>query len=210
MVHDEFNQIAVQPKIGITFGNIIRNILRQDPDIIMIGEMRDTETAENAIQAALTGHLVLSTLHTNDAPSAITRLMDLGMQPFLVSSTLVGIMAQRLVRRICKYCAENFVLTSAAALELGFLTDSDLTLKRGRGCEMCRQTGYLGRLATVEVMSMSENLKRLTLKEGISALEIKHQARREGMTTLRENALNLMLTGQTTIEEVLRVTAPDE
>ncbi len=209
MVHDEFNQIAVQPKIGITFGSIIRNILRQDPDIIMIGEMRDSETAENAIQASLTGHLMLSTLHTNDAPSAVTRMIDLGMQPFLVSSTVVGIMAQRLVRRICKYCVEDFVLTREAAHDLGFITESDLTLKRGRGCEMCRDTGYLGRLATVEVMVMSENLKTLTLKEGLSAQEIKAMARAEGMTTLRENALDLMLAGLTTIEEVLRVTGPD-
>jgi general secretion pathway protein E len=210
MVHEEFNQIAVQPKIGITFGNIIRNILRQDPDIIMIGEMRDAETAENAIQAALTGHLVLSTLHTNDAPSAVTRLIDLGMEPFLVSSTLVGIMAQRLVRRICKYCAEDFVLTRAKAAELGFITQGDLKLKRGRGCEMCRDTGYLGRLATVEVMPMTDTLKELTLKEKVGALEFKNMARAEGMITLRENALDLMLAGLTTIEEVLRVTAPDD
>ena len=209
MVHDEFNQIAVQPKIGITFGSIIRNILHQDPDIIMIGEMRDLETAENAIQAALTGHLVLSTLHTNDAPSAVTRLFDLGLQPFLVSSTVVGIMAQRLVRRICKYCVESFVLTAPAARELGLDTPGDLTLRRGRGCEMCRNTGYQGRLATVEVMTMSENLKQLALREGVGSQELKHLARREGMTTLRENALSLMTSGLTTLEEVLRVTAPD-
>jgi general secretion pathway protein E len=209
MVHDEFNQIAVQPKIGITFGNIIRNILRQDPDVIMIGEMRDLETAENAIQAALTGHLVLSTLHTNDAPSAITRLFDLGLQPFLVASTIVGIMAQRLVRRICKYCVETFVLPREEALSLGFNADNDLTLRRGLGCEMCRDTGYQGRLATVEVMTMSESVKQLALKEGVSAQELKHLARLEGMTTLRENALSLMMSGLTTIEEVLRVTAPD-
>ena len=209
MIHEEFNQIAVQPKIGITFGSIIRNILRQDPDIIMIGEMRDAETAENAIQAALTGHLVLSTLHTNDAPSAVTRLIDLGMQPFLVASTVVGIMAQRLVRRICKYCVEDYTLTRQEALELGFITENDLQLKRGRGCEMCHDTGYLGRLATVEVMPMSESIKHLTLKEGVSSLEIKASARQEGMMTLRENALDLMLAGLTTIDEVLRVTVHD-
>ncbi|MDL2260340.1 GspE/PulE family protein, partial [Deltaproteobacteria bacterium OttesenSCG-928-K17] len=209
MVHDEFNQIAVQPKIGITFGSIIRNILRQDPDIIMIGEMRDSETAENAVQAALTGHLVLSTLHTNDAPSAITRIIDLGLQPFLVSSTVAGIMAQRLVRRICKYCAEDYVLTRAEALELGFITEGDLMLKKGRGCDMCRDTGYLGRMATVEVMAMSDHIKQLTLKDGISSQELKNAARLEGMSTLRENALDLMLSGLTTLEEVLRVTAPD-
>ena len=209
MVHDEFNQIAVQPKIGITFGSIIRNILRQDPDIIMIGEMRDTETAENAVQAALTGHLVLSTLHTNDAPSAITRLIDLGLEPFLVSSTVIGIMAQRLVRRICKYCVEEYVLTQEAAQAMGFIINNDLTLKRGRGCEMCRDTGYLGRLATVEVMPMSETLQQMAMKTGMSAQELKSVARSEGMTTLRENALDLMLAGLTTIEEILRVTSPD-
>ena len=210
MVNEEFNQIAVQPKIGITFSSIIRHILRQDPDIIMIGEMRDADTAENAIQAALTGHLVLSTLHTNDAPSAITRLLDLGMQPFLVASTVVGIMAQRLVRRICKYCVEDYTLPKEEALDLGFVTHGDLTLKRGRGCEMCRDTGFLGRLAAVEVMVMNDGLKQMTLKEGLSSQELKSEARRQGMTTLRENALDLMLAGLTTIEEVLRVTAPDE
>lgn len=210
MVHDEFNQIAVQPKIGITFGSILRNILRQDPDIIMIGEMRDAETAENAIQAALTGHLVLSTLHTNDAASAVTRLIDLGMQPFLVSSTVAGIMAQRLLRRNCKYCVEDFTLTKEAARELGFIIEHDLLLKKGRGCELCRDTGYLGRMATVEVMVMSESLRHLALREGISSQELKAQARLEGMVTLRENALDLMLAGLTTIEEVMRVTGPDD
>ena len=209
MVHEEFNQIAVQPKIGITFGSIIRNILRQDPDIIMIGEMRDRETADNAVQAALTGHLVLSTLHTNDAPSAITRLLDLGLEPFLVASTMVGVMAQRLVRRICKYCVEDYVLTRDMAAQMGFITSEDLRLKKGRGCEMCRGTGYLGRSATVEVMNMSDNLRGLTMREGISAQILKDEARREGMTTLRDNALDLMLAGVTTIEEVLRVTAAD-
>lgn len=210
MVNEEFNQIAVQPKIGITFASIIRHILRQDPDIIMIGEMRDSDTAENAIQAALTGHLVLSTLHTNDAASAVTRLIDLGMQPFLVASTMVGVMAQRLVRRICKYCVEEYILPKEEALDLGFVTHGDLALKRGRGCEMCRDTGYLGRLADVEVMPLNDSLKQLTLKEGLSSQEMKSEARRQGMTTLRENALDLMLAGLTTIEEVLRVTAPDE
>ena len=209
MVHDEFNQIAVQPKIGITFGSIIRHILRQDPDIIMVGEMRDLETAENAIQAALTGHLVLSTLHTNDAPSALTRLFDLGLQPFLVSSTVVGIMAQRLVRRICRYCAESFVLTVEAARVSGLMTRRDLTLSRGQGCDMCRNTGYQGRLATVEVMPMSENIRQLALKKDVSSQELKQMARREGMTTLRENAVNLMVSGLTSLEEVLRVTSPD-
>jgi general secretion pathway protein E len=209
MIHEEFNQIAVQPKVGITFGSIIRTILRQDPDIIMVGEMRDKETAENAVQAALTGHLVLSTLHTNDAPSSVTRLVELGLEPFLVTSTVIGVMAQRLVRRICPYCSEDFVLTERMALDLGFITDGDLSLKHGKGCDECRNTGYLGRLATVEVMPFSDNLKTMVLSGIKNAMELKAQARNEGMTTLRENALDLMLAGKTTIEEVLRVTAGD-
>ena len=209
MIHEEFNQIAVQPKVGITFGSIIRTILRQDPDIIMVGEMRDKETAENAVQAALTGHLVLSTLHTNDAPSSVTRLVELGLEPFLVTSTVIGVMAQRLVRRNCPYCADDFVLTERMALDLGFITQGDLHLKRGRGCDECRNTGYLGRLATVEVMPFSDNLKTMVLSGVKNAMELKALARSEGMTTLRENALDLMLAGKTTIEEVLRVTAAD-
>jgi general secretion pathway protein E len=209
MIHEEFNQIAVQPKVGITFGSIIRTILRQDPDIIMVGEMRDKETAENAVQAALTGHLVLSTLHTNDAPSAVTRLVELGLEPFLVSSTVIGIMAQRLVRRICPHCMDEFVLTAKTALDLGFITTGDLTLKQGRGCDECRGTGYLGRLATVEVMPFSDTAKELILTGNQSSLAIKTLARNEGMTTLRENALDLMLAGNTTIQEVLRVTSAD-
>jgi general secretion pathway protein E len=209
MIHEQFNQIAVQPKVGITFGSIIRTILRQDPDIIMVGEMRDKETAENAVQAALTGHLVLSTIHTNDAPSAVTRLVELGLEPFLVTSTVIGIMAQRLVRRICPYCSDDYVMTEKMALDLGFITQGDLNLKYGRGCDECRHTGYLGRLATVEVLPFSSALKTLILEGNQNAMELKILARNEGMTTLRENALDLMLAGKTTIQEVLRVTAGD-
>ncbi len=210
MVHEQFNQIAVQPKIGITFGSVIRNILRQDPDIIMIGEMRDSETAENAVQAALTGHLVLSTLHTNDAPSAALRLIDLGLAPFLAASTLLGVMAQRLLRRVCKYCAEDILLPRERALEFGLAAQGDLKLKQGGGCEMCRHTGYLGRLAATEVLPLSEHLKEMILSGKAGHGEFKKRARLEGMTTLRENALDLALAGLTTVEEVLRVTAPDD
>ncbi|MDR2423011.1 MAG: GspE/PulE family protein [Deltaproteobacteria bacterium] len=209
MIHDQFNQVAVQPKVGVTFASIIRTILRQDPDIIMVGEMRDKETAENAVQAALTGHLVLSTLHTNDAPSAATRLVELGLEPFLVASTVIGVMAQRLVRRICPYCASEFVLTGKMALELGFITQGDLTLTQGRGCDECRNTGYLGRVAAVEVMPFSDALKELIMNPEQNAIAFKNQARTEGMSTLRENALDLMLAGKTTIQEVLRVTSAD-
>ncbi|MDR1049524.1 MAG: GspE/PulE family protein [Deltaproteobacteria bacterium] len=209
MIHEQFNQIAVQPKAGITFGSIIRTILRQDPDIIMVGEMRDRETAENAVQAALTGHLVLSTIHTNDAPSAVTRLVELGLEPFLVASTVIGIMAQRLVRRICPYCSDDFVMTKKMALDLGFITEGDLSLKQGRGCDECRNTGYLGRLATVEVLPFSPALRNLVLTGNQNSIDLKNLARSEGMTTLRENALDLMLAGRTTIQEVLRVTSSD-
>ncbi|MEW6266808.1 MAG: GspE/PulE family protein [Thermodesulfobacteriota bacterium] len=210
MIHEEFNQIAVQPQIGVTFGTILRNILRQDPDIIMIGEMRDFETAENAIQAALTGHLVLSTLHTNDAPSALTRLIDLGAERFLVASTIIGILAQRLLRRICPHCSEDVILTQEQVVSLGLRlkTNGDLRLKQGRGCDRCRGTGYLGRLATLEVMPLTDRLRHLTMT-GEEAKVLKKTARAEGMSTLRENALRLMIRGETTYQEVLRVTVDD-
>jgi general secretion pathway protein E len=210
MIFEDFNQIAVQPQIGINFGTILRHILRQDPDIIMIGEMRDTETARHAVQAALTGHLVLSTLHTNDAPSAVTRLVDLGIEPFLVASSLIGVGAQRLLRRICIHCLEEVLLSpeEVEALGLKIKTDGPLKLRRGRGCEHCRGTGYLGRVAVFEIMPFSDKLKELTLgRAGLSALRA--AARAERMTTLRENALRLMLHGVTTYDEVLSVTTED-
>jgi general secretion pathway protein E len=207
MVHENFNQIAVQPVIGITFATILRNILRQDPDIIMIGEMRDLETAENAVQAALTGHLVLSTLHTNDAPSSITRLLDLGVPSFLIQSTLVGIMAQRLVRKICNHCMESFEMETeelkAMGLDVG--QNGRIKLKRGRGCQRCRGTGYYGRTSIFEVIPYSESLKKMTTANA-DFKAIAAQAKKEGMITLRENALIKLLAGQTTYQEVLRVT----
>ncbi len=210
MVHEDFNQIAVQPQAGITFGSILRHILRQDPDIIMIGEMRDHETAEYAVQSALTGHLVLSTLHTNDAPSAVTRLMDLGVEPFLVTSTVTGVLAQRLLRRICPHCVEDYSLTSeeVQALGLRLKAKGSVKLKRGKGCEKCRGTGYLGRLAVFEVMPFTEKIREMALA-GQEAKTLKKAARSEGMSTLRENALRIMLRGETTYQEVLRVTAED-
>ncbi|HEN21016.1 MAG TPA: type II/IV secretion system protein, partial [Desulfobacteraceae bacterium] len=207
MVHEDFNQIGVQTAIGITFANIIRNILRQDPDIIMIGEMRDFDTAENAVQAALTGHLVLSTLHTNDAPSAVTRLLDLGVPSFLVQATIIGVLAQRLVRRICPNCREPFEIDtrelSSLGLDLG--REGKLTLFRGRGCIRCRGTGYFGRSGILEVLPFTESIKRLITAEADQEA-IRVQARREGMVTLRENAVKKVLEGKTTFEEALRVT----
>jgi general secretion pathway protein E len=207
MVHEDFNQIAVQPAIGITFGSILRNILRQDPDIIMIGEMRDLETAENAIQAALTGHLVFSTLHTNDAPSSVTRLLDLGVPFFLIKATLVGVLAQRLVRQICTYCKEPFEIdpSDLAALGLDLGKEGPLTLHRGKGCIKCRGTGYLGRSGIYEVLPVTDGIRKQVTPE-CSAESIRDMARKEGMVTLRENAVKKLLEGKTTYQEVLRVT----
>jgi general secretion pathway protein E len=211
MVHESFNQIAVQPVVGITFGNILRNILRQDPDIIMIGEMRDLDTAENAVQAALTGHLVLSTLHTNDAPSAITRLLDLGIPSFLIQATLIGVVAQRLVRRICPQCKESFFMDGEALSSMGVHTGGEgaasprVELSRGRGCVRCRGTGYRGREGVFEVLPFTESMKSITTQHAeLSAVQA--LSRKEGMVTLRENALLKLLEGKTTYQEVLRVT----
>jgi len=210
MIFEDFNQIGIQPQVGITFSGILRNILRQDPDIIMIGEMRDAETAEYAVQAALTGHLVLSTLHTNDAPPALTRLIDLGVEPFLVTATLIGVEAQRLLRRVCIHCKETFFLSpeEVEALGLKLKVDGKLKLSRGRGCEKCRGTGYLGRRAVFEVMPYTEKLKQMSLT-GQEASALRSVAKSEGMSTLRENALRLMTQGMTTYQEVLQVTAEE-
>ena len=206
MVHDEFNQIAVQSAIDVTFGTILRNILRQDPDIIMIGEIRDLDTAENAIQAALTGHLVFSTLHTNDAVSAITRLIDIGAAPFLVGSTLVGAMAQRLVRTICPHCREKVMVRGDYLRTLGFPVEEDeIELARGKGCRDCRDTGYIGRCGIFEIFRVSGEIERM-ISSGVSEADIREQARREGMITLREDAWTKVVAGKTTVEEVLRVT----
>lgn len=207
MIHPDFNQIAVQPLIGITFASILRNILRQDPDIIMIGEMRDLETAENAIQAALTGHLVLSTLHTNDAPSAVIRLLDLGIPAFLIQATLNGVVAQRLVRNICVHCKESFEKEGSelVAMGLDIGKEGPVTLYRGKGCLKCRGTGYLGRSGIFEVLPFTESLKKITTNE-TDTEELRARAKKEGMVTLRENAVKKLLEGTTTYQEVLRVT----
>ncbi|MBL0713942.1 MAG: type II/IV secretion system protein [Desulfosarcina sp.] len=208
MIHEEFNQIGVQPAIGVTFGSILKTILRQDPDIIMIGEMRDLETAENAVQASLTGHLVLSTLHTNDAPSSITRLLDLGVPPFLIQATLIGIAAQRLVRVICEYCREPFDIAASELKALGINAGLSgvVRLHRGIGCNRCRHTGYRGRLGIYEVMPYSEGIQKMTTaKANIENIRIR--AKEEGMVTLRQNAIHKMLDGVTTHKEVLRVTS---
>ena len=207
MVYEEFNQIAVQSQIDVTFSTILRNILRQDPDIIMIGEIRDLETATHAVQAALTGHLVFSTLHTNDAVSTIVRLQDLGLEPFLIASTLLGALAQRLVRRICPHCAEPYIIDAASLVKLGFPVSGRETveLKRGKGCLQCRNTGFLGRLGIFEIFPMSEQIKKLIVARAHDA-ELRQVAVREGMTTLREDAWRKVQAGLTTVEEAVRVT----
>ncbi|RUM46395.1 MAG: type II/IV secretion system protein [Desulfocapsa sp.] len=208
MVHESFNQISVQPLIDVTFSTILRNILRQDPDIIMIGEIRDLDTASHAVQAAMTGHLVFSTLHTNDAVSSIVRLQDLGLEPFLISSTLLGSLAQRLVRTICPDCIESFTMEGHELLHLGFpvAEKETYTLKRGKGCRKCRGTGYKGRCGIFEIFPLSEQMKRM-ISKGNSADEIRQLAIREGMTTLREDAWEKVKAGITTYDEAMRVTA---
>jgi general secretion pathway protein E len=211
MVYEEFNQIAVQPQIDVTFSTILRNILRQDPDVIMIGEIRDLETATHAVQAALTGHLVFSTLHTNDAVSTIIRLEDLGLEPFLIASTMLGALAQRLVRRICPHCAEPYTVDASGLRKLGFPVTGRETveLTRGKGCLQCRNTGYLGRLGIFEIFPMSEQMKKM-ISAKASDSELRQTAIREGMTTLREDAWRKVQAGMTSIEEALRVTGEME
>lgn len=208
MVYEEFNQIAVQPLIDVTFSTILRNILRQDPDVIMIGEIRDYDTAAHAVQAAMTGHLVFSTLHTNDAVSSIVRLRDLGLEPFLISSTLLGAMAQRLVKKICTTCAEDFEIEEETLYKMGFPVagKGTMTLKRGTGCRECRGTGYKGRCGIFEIFPLSVQIKTM-IADGKSTEEMRQVAIREGMTTLREDAWKKVRAGITTYEEAIRVTA---
>ena len=196
-------QSQVNPKAGFTFASGIRAILRQDPDVIMVGEIRDLETAEIAVQAALTGHLVFSTLHTNDAPSAATRLIDMGVEPFLISSSVIGILGQRLVRLICPKCKESYQPGHEVTDQLQLPKDSKFY--RGKGCNECMNTGYSGRSVISELLVLSNAIKDLIL-EKVSASKLKEKACGEGMITMRRDGLDKVLAGQTTIEEVLRVT----
>jgi general secretion pathway protein E len=207
LVYDDFNQVQIRPEINVTFANSIRTVLRQDPDIIMVGEIRDTQTADMAIQAALTGHLVFSTLHTNDAPSAITRLLDLECPPFLITSTLIGVLAQRLVRSICSKCVEEYRPTVEDAMALNAPAEKiqEMTFRHGRGCIHCRQTGYHGRTGVYEIMPVSRKIRKLIVSK-TEAPKIVQTAREEGMRTLRESAIQKLVRGQTTVSEVIRVT----
>ena len=204
------NQVQAKPEVGLTFASGLRSILRQDPDIVMVGEIRDEETADIAIKAALTGHLVLSTLHTNDAPGAITRLVDMGMEPFLISSSMLLAAAQRLVRRVCSECKESYRVPMQVLERAQFHVEpgEEVVLSKGKGCKRCGDTGYRGRLALLEAMRIEENVQDMIMASA-SANEIKRTAIENGMLTLRQVGLKKAKTGLTTLEEVLRVTAPD-
>jgi len=202
------NQIAVRPKIGLTFAGGLRHIVRQDPDVIMVGEIRDFETAEIAVHAALTGHLVFSTLHTNDAPGAITRLQDMGVEPYLIASVLSGVLAQRLVRRICQNCRVPHEPDPGDLLAIGVSDPRGVKLYRGEGCEACRKTGYKGRVGIYELFTITEEIRSLILRKA-STGEIRPVAMEQGMVTLREDAWAKARAGQTTVDEILRVTQED-
>jgi len=202
------NQIPVKPKIGLTFATGLRHIVRQDPDVILIGEIRDLETAEIAIQASLTGHLVFSTLHTNDAPGAITRLQDMGVEPYLVASVLEGVLAQRLVRRICAACRVPDAPSPADLGALGIQGAAEVRLWRGRGCDECRGTGYRGRTGIYELFRLTEDARSLILRRA-PVREIRRAALDAGMVTLRLDGWAKACEGVTTVEEVLRVTQED-
>jgi type IV pilus assembly protein PilB len=201
------NQVQMKEQIGLNFAAALRSFLRQDPNIILVGEIRDFETAEIAVKAALTGHLVLSTLHTNDAPSTISRLMNMGIEPFLVATSVHLICAQRLVRRICTECKEEQNLPPQALVDVGFTPEEAKTVKtyKGKGCERCNGTGYKGRAGLYEVLEINDDIRELVLV-GASALELKKKAVEQGMFTLRRSGLVKIAAGVTTIEEVIRET----
>ncbi len=202
------NQIQVKPQIDLTFANALRSIVRQDPDVIMIGEIRDLETAQIAVQSALTGHLVLSTVHTNDAPSTMNRLLDMGVEDYLLTSTIVGILAQRLVRTLCPHCKETYIALPELVEEINlrrFTDDKDITLWHAKGCSHCANTGYIGRISILEMLPITDTLRSMVMKHA-TATDLRAEAIREGMLTMYEDGLRKALKGVTTFEEVLRVT----
>ncbi|MFA6217413.1 MAG: GspE/PulE family protein [Candidatus Omnitrophota bacterium] len=199
-------QIQVNAKAGITFANGLRAILRQDPDVIMVGEIRDLETAVIAVQAALTGHLVFSTLHTNDAPSAVTRLVNMGVEPFLISACLIGVMAQRLVRKICENCKEPYQPSKVILEKWGLTNASNVTLYHGKGCDSCKGTGYRGRAGIFELLVISDEMREMIVQQA-SALALRKKGQENGMKLLSEDGLSKVLLGVTTIEEISRVSS---
>jgi len=213
MVHEEFNQIAANPKTGTGFAEALRHVLRQDPDVIMVGEVRDGETATQAVQAALTGHLVLTTLHTSDAVGAVARLRDLGVPGFLIAATLTGVVAQRLVRGVCPNCADDVLLTADQVAELGVRHPEEhagkLIARRGVGCPKCRYTGYFGRTGIYEILAVNHRLRHL-IAEGATPEVLARTARQDGLRTLREHAVLKVASGATSFEEAMRSTADSE
>ena len=202
------NQIQVKPQIDLTFANALRSIVRQDPDVIMIGEIRDLETAQIAVQSALTGHLVLSTVHTNDAPSTVNRLLDMGVEDYLLTSTVIGILAQRLVRKLCPQCKEPYAALPELVEQMRlrrFSHEREITLWRAKGCSHCAQTGYMGRLCILEMMPMTDKVRSLVMKHATAA-DLRAEAIADGMVTMYEDGLRKALAGVTTFEEVLRAT----
>lgn len=202
---DLINQIHVNDAVGLTFPRALRSILRQDPDIIMIGEIRDEETARVAVQAALTGHLVLATLHTNDAPGAVSRLLDMNIEPYLLSGALVGVVAQRLARKVCPACATKYHPEPTLLEEAGLIEKTGRAFRHGTGCRECHDTGYKGRLGIYEVMEVTPNLRRM-IHRGAASHQLREVARSEGVRTLSEEGAELALSGATSLEEILRVT----
>jgi type IV pilus assembly protein PilB len=201
------NQVQMKEQIGLNFAAALRSFLRQDPNIVLVGEIRDFETAEIAIKAALTGHLVLSTLHTNDAPSTISRMVNMGIEPFLVATSVNLIQAQRLIRRICKDCKEEIHVPAEGLIEIGFTAEEAGEIKsyKGKGCQTCNGTGYKGRVGLYEVMEVTDELRELIII-GASAIELRRKAIELGMITLRESGLHKLREGITTIEEVVKET----
>jgi general secretion pathway protein E len=205
------NQIQVKPQIDLTFANALRSIVRQDPDVIMIGEIRDLETAQIAVQSALTGHLVLSTVHTNDAPSTVNRLLDMGVEDYLLTSTVIGILAQRLVRTLCPHCKEEYVALPELVEEMGlrkFANGGEIRLFHEKGCRECAQTGYIGRISIMEMLPMTDPLRSLIMRHATST-DLRAEAIKGGMTTMYEDGMRKAVAGITTFEEVLRVTRED-
>jgi type II secretory ATPase GspE/PulE/Tfp pilus assembly ATPase PilB-like protein len=207
------NQVNVKAEVGLTFAACLRSILRQDPDIIMIGEIRDFETLDIAVKAALTGHLVLSSLHTTTAAGSIVRMMNMGVEPFLICSSVLAIVAQRLLRKICKHCAESYTLADTVIKKVGLtklVADmKDVKVYRVKGCRQCFNSGYSGRVGITEVLVLTPKVKELIMARG-GEYKVKEMGRHEGMVTMREDGLKKVLEGWTSLEEVLRVTAPDE
>jgi type IV pilus assembly protein PilB len=201
------NQVHVREQIGLTFAAALRSFLRQDPNVILVGEIRDAETAAIAVKAALTGHLVLSTLHTNDAPTTVNRLVNMGIEPFLVANSVNLVCAQRLVRRICDACREPFPAGRDAAVAAGLHPDvaASVRFMHGRGCERCGHTGYRGRVGLFEVMEMTDATRQLVV-DGASAMDLRRQALADGMVTLRQNGMQKVCEGATTVDEVVRET----